>query len=179
MTWCTSPGRAAKRPAYRGRHPSHPRCSTLGAGPNIVAYVKRHPALEQLSRDHHQALVVAQRLKRASDATGTSARAGFVKYWEAEGRAHFREEEEILLPGCAGFVNPDEPIVAKVLTDHVRIRHFADTVQGVDRPGLDVLHDLGTQLEQHVRREERELFPLIEQSLPEAELDRLVALLAR
>lgn len=141
--------------------------------------MKRHPALELLSRDHHQALVVAQRLKRASDATDTNARAGFVKYWQAEGRAHFREEEEILLPGCAGFVDPDEPIVAKVLTDHVRIRHLADTVGRVDRPALDVLHELGAQLEEHVRREERELFPLIEQSLPDAELRRLVGLLAR
>lgn len=122
---------------------------------------------------------MAQRLKRASDAIGTSARAGFVKYWEAEGRAHFREEEEILLPGCAGFVDPAEPIVAKVLTDHVRIRHLADAVGSMDRPGLDVLHELGAQLEQHVRREERELFPLIEQSMPDAELGRLVALLAR
>ena len=141
--------------------------------------MERHPALEHLSHDHHHALVVAQRLKRATDATDTSARAGFVEYWEAEGRAHFREEEEILLPGCAGFVDPAEPIVARVLTDHVRIRHLADAVGGMDRPGLGVLLELGAQLEQHVRREERELFPLIEQSMPDAELGRLIALLAR
>lgn len=122
---------------------------------------------------------MAQRLKRASDETATGARVAFVAYWETEGRQHFREEEEILLPRCAGFVDPDEPVVAKVLTDHVRIRHLAGTVGGADRPGLEVLHELGAQLEQHVRREERELFPLIEQSLPEAELGLLVALLAR
>lgn len=129
-------------PAVRDRHLNN-LVLYVKSGAHYVAHVKRHAALEHLSRDHHPALVVAQRLKRATDATDTSARAGFVKYWEAEGRAHLREEEEILLPGCAGFVDPAEPIVAKVLTDHVRIRHLADAVGSIDRPGLDVLHELG------------------------------------
>jgi iron-sulfur cluster repair protein YtfE (RIC family) len=42
-----------------------------------------------------------------------------------------------------------------------------------------LLHELGSRLERHVRREEHELFPLIEQTMPSAELDRLVALLSR
>jgi iron-sulfur cluster repair protein YtfE (RIC family) len=41
------------------------------------------------------------------------------------------------------------------------------------------LHELGRELEKHVRREERELFPLIEQSLANQELARLVDLLTR
>jgi len=141
--------------------------------------LKRHPALEQLSRDHHHALVVAQRLKRAADATAMDARDGFMTYWEADGRVHFREEEETLLPACAGFVDLDEPIIAKVLTDHVRIRYLANRVAGVDRPALGLLHELGARLDEHVRREERELFPLIEQSIPDADLRRLVQLLSR
>jgi len=140
--------------------------------------LKRHLALEQLSRDHHHALVVAQRLKRASEATATDARDTFVSYWQPDGQEHFREEEEILLPTFAGFVDPDQPIVAKVLIDHVRIRHLASEAAG-EPPRLTVLHELGSRLEQHVRREERELFPLIEQSMPDTELRRLVALLTR
>ncbi len=137
--------------------------------------MRRHPALEELSRDHHHALVVAQRLKRASDTTGIEARDRFVAFWESEGQAHFREEEEILLPACAGVIDPEEPIVLKVLSDHVRIRRLAHTVTGAERPDLRALHELGIQLGDHVRREERELFPLIERSLPDAELRRLVA----
>lgn len=60
--------------------------------------MKRHPALESLSRDHHHALVVAQRLKRPTDSTAADARAAFLQYWQADGREHFREEEEVLLP---------------------------------------------------------------------------------
>ena len=47
-----------------------------------------------------------------------------------------------------------------------------------DSPSLDALHTLGEQLSAHVRREERELFPLIEQALPEHELTRLVQVLS-
>ncbi|MGH2928070.1 MAG: hemerythrin domain-containing protein, partial [Solirubrobacteraceae bacterium] len=62
--------------------------------------MKRHPAIAALSRDHHHALVVAQRLRRATDDDGSDARARetFLEYWRADGAQHFREEEEILLP---------------------------------------------------------------------------------
>jgi hypothetical protein len=141
--------------------------------------VKRHPALEQLSRNHHHALVVAQRCKRADAGSAAAAREAFLAYWESDGHGHFREEEDILLPACAGVIDPETPVVAKVLTDHVRIRHLADTVAAAETPSLATLHELGAQLNDHVRREERELFPLIEESLPEPELVRLVGLLSR
>jgi hemerythrin-like domain-containing protein len=140
--------------------------------------VKRHGALEPLSRDHHHALVAAQQLRRASESTATDARDRFRDYWDQEGREHFREEEEILLPMCAPFVDPEHRLVLKVLSDHVRIRHLAGEATASSAPPLSVLHDLGHQLEQHVRLEERELFPLIERSLPEEQLARLVELLA-
>ena len=138
--------------------------------------LKRHPALEPLSRDHHHALVVAQRLKRADEATAREARDIFLEYWNHDGRHHFREEEDILLPACAGFMDTEQPLVAKVLTDHIQIRHLADQLEA-QHPPLTILHALGRRLEQHIRREERELFPLIEQAMPDAELRRLVSLL--
>lgn len=141
--------------------------------------MKRHPALEQLSRDHHHALVVAQALKRADKASGPTARELFLAYWETDGREHFRREEETLLPGCADFLDPDHPLIAKVLTDDVRIRRLADRLGATENPGPTVLHELGERLEDHVRREERELFPLIEASLPEPELRQLVSALNR
>ena len=72
-----------------------------------------------------------------------------------------------------------EPLVARVLTEHVRIRHLAREIASSEQPPVELLHELGSQLERHVRREERELFPLIEGARPSAELRRLVGLLAR
>ncbi|HTX13476.1 MAG TPA: hemerythrin domain-containing protein [Solirubrobacteraceae bacterium] len=138
--------------------------------------MKRHKAIAALSRDHHHALVVAQRLKRASDTDATGARDAFLEYWRADGQRHFREEEEILLPAYAGFGDPEAPVVARVLVDHVRIRRMAHEIAS-ETPNLEALQTLGEELSAHVRREERELFPLIEQTLPEPELARLVQLL--
>ena len=139
--------------------------------------MKRHEALAALSRDHHHALVVAQRLKRANETAAAEAREAFLEYWRADGQRHFREEEDILLPAYAGFGDPEAPVLARVLVDHVRIRRLAHEVASA-RPSLDTLHILGEQLSAHVRREERELFPLIEQVLPEHELTRLVKVLS-
>lgn len=74
-------------------------------------------------------------------------------------------------------MDPEQPIFARVLTDHMRIRHLAREVGEGNARELSLLHDLGLELERHVRREERELFPLIEPTLPEPELRRLVGLL--
>lgn len=100
----------------------------------------------------------------------------FLATGEATGRRHFREEEELLLPTFAGFGDVEAPVVAQVLVDHVRIRRLMVEVAS-GGPELSALRALGTLLEQHVRREERELFPLIEGVVPERELARLAALL--
>jgi hemerythrin HHE cation binding domain-containing protein len=128
--------------------------------------MNRDPALVSLSHDHHQALVVAQKLRRAEDPTAADARAAFAAFWPVSGRAHFRLEEEVLLPAFAAHGDPHHPLVARVLCDHVAIRQRAEVVLGESHPGVAELHELGGLLAAHVRLEERELFPLIEQAMP-------------
>jgi hypothetical protein len=60
--------------------------------------MKRSAELAVLSRDHHQALVVAQQLRRATVATAAEAREAFLAYWAGHGRLHFGLEEELLFP---------------------------------------------------------------------------------
>lgn len=141
--------------------------------------MNRSPALASLSRDHHQALVAAQRLRRADEASVAAARDAFPTYWTAHGRLHFRLEEETLLPGYAAYGDPYHPLVLAVLGDHVAIRRRADVLAAGPVAPLEALHDLGERMAAHVRREERELFPLIEQAMPAAELEVLAGALAR
>src|SRR5680860_716611 len=77
--------------------------------------MKRDPALVSLSHDHHQALFVAQKLRRATAETLGEDRAAFLAYWEEHGRAHFRLEEEVLLPADAAHGDPHHPLVAQRL----------------------------------------------------------------
>jgi hemerythrin-like domain-containing protein len=133
--------------------------------------MKRHPALAPLSRDHHHALVLAQRLGRAGESDGADAAAAFLEHWIEEERLHFRLEEEVLLPAFAAYGDPDHPAVVRTLLDHVRIRR--DVERLADGADPELLHELGGRLADHVRLEENELFPLIEQTLPEPALEAL------
>jgi iron-sulfur cluster repair protein YtfE (RIC family) len=137
--------------------------------------MRRSAALASLSRDHHEALVLAQKLRRATPATVTTSRESFLAYWQAHGQNHFRLEEEILFPAYAAHGDPHHALIARALCDHVAIRHHAQALGGAAEPTLDALHELGHQLAAHVRLEERQVFPLIEQAVPSDEL----AVLAR
>lgn len=133
--------------------------------------MKRHPALVPLSHDHHQVLVVAQQLRRATAATVGEVAAAFLAAWQSEEEQHFRVEEELLLPAYAVYGDPADPIVMRMLQDHMLIRRDAERVRKA--PSVELLHDLGERLAAHVRLEERELFPLIEETIPEPELRAL------
>ena len=144
-----------------------------------TAFVKREAALASLSRDHHEALVVAQKLRRADSATASAARKTLLSFWEPHGRAHFRLEEEILLPAFAARGDPYHPLVARALCDHVAIRHGVGALRHGRPCELGDLHQLGLLLAAHVRLEERELFPLIESALSAPQLAAVATALER
>jgi hemerythrin-like domain-containing protein len=133
--------------------------------------MKRHSALVSLSRDHHQSLVLAQRLRRGTDDTLADIAGMFLAHWQAEEQRHFRLEEEILLPAFAKHFPPHHPAILRTLVEHAVIRR--DAVQLTVAPTLEVLRLIGVRLADHINFEEQELFPLIETALTEAELRTL------
>lgn len=141
--------------------------------------MRRDPALVSLSRDHHQALAVARKLRRATTETALEARADVLLFWRTDGRTHFRIEEEVLLPAYAGYGDAHHPLVARALCEHVAIRHAIDELAADATPSVACLHELGNMLAEHVRMEERELFVLVEQALPPSRLAALAAALAQ
>ena len=141
--------------------------------------MKRDPRLATLSREHHHALVIAQILKRALPETAGVARETFLAFWEEDGRTHFRLEEELLLPAYARYGDAHHPLVVRTLCDHVEIRRLADDLAGDPATPATVLQELGRRLAHHVRMEERELFPLIEDAMPEDALVGLAETLQR
>jgi hypothetical protein len=111
--------------------------------------------------------------RRADEATLDAAIAGFQEFFEREGRRHFAIEEELVLPALPA----DDPEwaagVERVRDDHAAIRAAA----GALGDAADA-RALGERLNDHVRFEERTLFPLIERRLAGAELERLGAAIA-
>jgi hemerythrin-like domain-containing protein len=129
--------------------------------------VKRRPALRQLSREHHGALVLALRITRASDAT-TVARlmATVPDVFARELAPHFRDEETHLLPGLAAA--GAHALVRRTLAEHQLLRGLADRITAGDVASLT---EFATALRAHVMFEERELFPVAETVLPTEMLD--------
>jgi hemerythrin-like domain-containing protein len=138
--------------------------------------MKRSAALIPLSHDHHQALFVAQRLKRAEHAEEERER--FLSFWNTHGESHFEIEEQVLLPGwLEADPDADARLAARLASDHLAIRTAARRLgRGAIEP--QQLHDLGLLLERHVRFEERELFPLIESRLDAEAIARIGAEIA-
>jgi iron-sulfur cluster repair protein YtfE (RIC family) len=140
--------------------------------PMSLTPLKRHPALVPLSHDHHHGLVVAQRLKRGDTAYQSVAtiRESLELLWSEELEQHFRQEEEVL------FVVPEFPeqvqmMIDRALKDHARMRELIEGC--TDDDAGETGREVGLLLESHIRFEERELFPMIQEVLGEQRLREL------
>ena len=140
--------------------------------------MKRSEALAPLSRDHHVALVVARELSRAGDADAASATERFVRFLAGHELAHFALEESVLLPALP----PGErgsALEVRLLEDHEFLRDALHRLQASPAAGtVSFLHEVGERLRAHVRMEEQELFPYLEESLDERALAAIGAKLA-
>jgi hemerythrin-like domain-containing protein len=144
--------------------------------------VKRHPGLHPLSHDHHHGLVRAERLCRTRESgvvdAGAAARE-LLAFWKNELEGHFREEEEIVLPALARFAGAEQPEILETLRQHAalrgRIDEMARILEGGGLPGVPLLADFGDALRDHIRFEERRLFPAVEREVPEEELEAMGA----
>jgi hemerythrin-like domain-containing protein len=131
--------------------------------------VKRSPELAQLSRDHHVALEAALLLRRAGDENLAAAVERFTEFWRERGERHFEIEEELLLPAVGEEDAEWAGHAARVRREHGEIRTRSAQISG----DLAAARELGELLNDHVRFEERTLFPLLEERLSRAALSEL------
>jgi quercetin dioxygenase-like cupin family protein len=139
--------------------------------------MRRHPALIPLSHDHHHGLVQARRLRRAAEGGAADRReavAAFVEFFAQDTRLHFRDEEERLFP-LLGTDGQATELLARALLQHQQLRALVSELEAELAGGevsAERLRSLGSALEEHIRFEERTLFPYIEKVTPEEVLRR-------
>jgi len=102
----------------------------------------------------------------------------FVRFWHKSGHVHFREEEEVLLPAYARHTRLDrDPEVMRILADHGEIRAAARDFEQRLEANIPIepeeMGHLGKLLHDHVRLEENEVFPRIEKTLGEEQLNAM------
>lgn len=116
--------------------------------------MQRDPRLVALSREHHAALRLGRALMAGTGRAALDAQ-------RTELAAHFAEEEARFLPLLAA--HDQRAIAQRLRQEHVQLDAlFTAALRGEDATAA------GQALIDHVRFEERELFPLIETLLPAA-----------
>ncbi|MBI5464147.1 MAG: hemerythrin domain-containing protein [Ignavibacteriales bacterium] len=133
---------------------------------------KRNPALVPLSRDHHDGLLLAVRLQQGTGALmrlwshEPSWQATFiVEFYDRHLRRHFRAEDEVMFPAAEKHSPATQSLVAGLTADHRemerRVEAFRASVATATR---EQLAEFGRLLEEHIRKEERQLFPAFERT---------------
>lgn len=124
--------------------------------------MKRAPALVPLARDHHEALVLARRACKAGvdDPVFGELREEVLQRWRDRIAPHFEVEERVLFPALAAAGG--QTTVAQALHQHAQLRALLDGLLEGDATALAAW---GAAMTEHVRFEDRELFPLAERLL--------------
>ncbi|MCW3091834.1 MAG: Hemerythrin cation binding domain protein [Ferruginibacter sp.] len=139
--------------------------------------MKRHPSLVHLSRDHHGALILARLLQKDAPVfkglpTDIKEKAAYaINFYHKDLVKHF-EDEEKALQLVIGINGPLDGLLQTIFREHQELHASFSEIN--NHPDLAAhLDALGKALEIHVRKEERELFPLIEQSCNEKLLEAI------
>lgn len=141
--------------------------------------MRRHQNLIGLSHDHHHGLRLAQLIKKdapvykdlPNDAEGKINYT--IKAWEEELKYHFKNEEEILFPAVENRDDKIDELIDELLVEHKEIDYKINQLKTSDEKE-EILNDLGYILEQHIRKEERDLFDRIQEVFGEDELNKLI-----
>jgi iron-sulfur cluster repair protein YtfE (RIC family) len=119
--------------------------------------MKRHIALQPLSREHHGALLLAQLLRNdAPDYAGLPT-----DFYRETLQQHF-EKEETIFNQSKGLATDLDTMIDETIAEHLLLKKLF-TELNTPYISNDQLHTLGLLLNSHIRNEERVLFPLLEQ----------------
>lgn len=139
--------------------------------------MKRHLQLQPLSRQHHNGLLAVLLLKKGiKKAAAPKEMAAFIlDCWYKDLEAHFKAEEDYLLPAVA-ITHFDQQLIDKLKEEHALIRSYIYLLQN-DPSNVEVIKQFYTLLEKHIRFEEMQFFPEAEKLLTEEQLQQLGNLL--
>ena len=131
--------------------------------------IKRHPALTELSKDHHFGLLLSWKIRKAKEFNIETSRVAkyIIHFFETDLEYHFKEEEELLFTKLP----KSDPMNIRANFEHKLMRDLIGKMKKDD--SIDTIDEFSTILENHIRFEERELFDQIQESFSPIELDSI------
>lgn len=130
--------------------------------------MKRHEALLQLSRDHHFGLLLCWKLKEGLKKQVSPERMEkYIRlFFDHNLAPHFAEEEETIFK----VLGTAHPLIAEAESQH---REMDSMVENGFKTAEEI-EAFKALLEKHIRAEERQIFPEIEKSASEEQLQHLL-----
>jgi len=131
--------------------------------------IKRSKELAPLSREHHDGLLFAWKIKQGlANDTPVETLCNYTRwFWSNHIKPHFKDEEKVLVK----FLPADNLLVQQMIREHAQIR---DLVISLDKePDSNSLKLLSEFINNHIRFEERELFPYAEKTLTPEQLNEV------
>lgn len=126
--------------------------------------IKRHKALQPLSRDHHHGLLLSWKIRTGLSKNIDTERIWLYANWFFQTHLipHFNIEETHIFT----LLDDKNDLNKKALADHRRLKRlFSETEKDAN-----TLSKIEEELEQHIRFEERVLFPEIQKMATERQL---------
>ena len=126
---------------------------------------KRHKALQPLSRQHHHGLLLSWKIRSGFSKNISPERMRVYANWFFETHLipHFNLEETHIF----NILEKDNKLTKQAMVDHRRLKRlFSET-----EDDAKTLSKIEEELEQHIRFEERILFPEIQKVATQAQLE--------
>ncbi len=136
--------------------------------------MKRNKNLVTLSWEHHNGLVSVSRLKRGlSNGTSENELVSYLTYiWSEDLVHHFDQEETILIPPAERLTDSHK-LLEEFFDHHRRLKSLAESIKRLHINRKDYIHEFTNLLEKHIRFEEKQFFPFIENQLNEDQLQTI------
>ncbi len=138
--------------------------------------MKRAKQLQDLSREHHGALVMAKRIAEVAESGDEAAITEAIErvkdYYESELEIHFQHEERTIF--ALIFKNYPEHIgiATQLLKEHGAMRMLMPKLHIAS--AREDLAEFARILKNHTRVEERELFPIVESTFSDEQLNDIL-----
>jgi len=138
--------------------------------------MKRSEQLLKLSREHHGSLVMAKKIaliaEEGTDQALMEALEAVKAYYDDELEEHFQHEERTIFAPIFRQYPELKEMATVLLKEHGFIRLLIPKMTG--ETVKQDLADFALVLKNHTRMEERELFPIIEKSFSDEQMDAVL-----
>lgn len=125
--------------------------------------IKRSKELVQLSRDHHNGLLLCWKIRTGikKDIDNKRIAQYALYFFNKDLKEHFRQEEKILF----SLLPDSDGLKQDALEQHKFLYSLIAKIGNQQQQDTICLQELADVLEAHIRFEERQLFPYIEQTI--------------